>query len=181
MSGIVSENKFFGLWQGPIDHDASTVINAIYDTTDPTNFAVMGDSVFIQTSNDKLLPEVNFVGSTQQEFLFYGILVGGDKDGIYPTAGDTPFASSDTDFTIAFSGDTVRVCTQGRCVAAIDNEVTSYNVGDPLKAERGGDLRKATSGSLVVARALQKLDATFDSNRLFSYMAVDIQREGILP
>jgi len=100
---LVSENKFFGLWQGPIDHKASSVINAIYDTTDPTNFAIIGDSAFIQSSNG-LLPEVNFVSTIPEEFLFYGILVGGDTDGIYPVKGESILIDNDGPEVIAFSG-----------------------------------------------------------------------------
>jgi len=43
---LVSENKFFGLWQGPIDHKASSVINAIYDT--PENAITSGPSLSIR-------------------------------------------------------------------------------------------------------------------------------------
>jgi len=174
----VIENKVSGLFQGPVDHNAGSVVNAVYDTTSPGNFALIGDSVFIQSPpNDGLLPEVNFIFGTG--LLFYGVVVGGDQDGIYPETGDDFVFDVDDPAIVALSGDTVRVCTQGRCIAGLDNDGISYNVGDPLKAADGGQLVLATSGSLVVARALQQLDAVGGFS--IGFIAVDIQREGILP
>ncbi len=109
---LISENKFFGLWQGPVDHNASSVVNAIYDTSDPVNFAVIGCTVFIQTSSKGLLPEVNFIDNMAQEFLFYGILVGGDIDGIYQVSGGTLLTNDEGPDVVALSGDGVKVCTQ---------------------------------------------------------------------
>jgi len=175
MSGLLAENKFFGLFQGPVDHNASSVINAIFDVVITTRVAIIGEAVFwrrFTSQPDEILPQVLRVGV---ENSFYGIIVGGDQDGIYPRTGDDFFL---VDTIAALPGGNVRVCTQGRCIAFVDNQGQSYNVGDPLMA-RNGHLIPATTGDLVVARALQKLDAVGIES--FAFIAVDVQREGILP
>ncbi len=179
---LVINNKFQGLWQGSVDHKASSVINAIYDTTDPDNFALIGDAVFIQSpTNNEILPEVNVVVTSPQRLLFYGIIVGGDKEGIYPSTGDTVTFDLNSTELVALPGETVRVCTQGRCIARVATQVTfgAINVGNPLSPRSGGELIQSFSGEPVVARAVQ--DEPINPAAGVSFIAVDIHREGILP
>jgi len=179
---LVINNKFQGLWQGPVDRKSSSVINAIYDTTDPDNFALIGDAVFIQPpTNDEILPEVNVVATSPQRLLFYGIIVGGDKEGIYPSTGDTITFDINSAQLVGLPGDTIRVCTQGRCIARVATQVSfgAINVGDPLSPRGVGELILSFSGEPVVARAVQ--DEPINPSGGVSFITVDIQREGIFP
>lgn len=137
---LISENKFFGLWQGPVDHNASSVVNAIYDTSDPVNFAVIGCTVFIQTSSKGLLPEVNFIDNMAQEFLFYGILVGGDIDGIYQVSGGTLLTNDEGPDVVALSGDGVKVCTQEPAWLFYSNTGVEIGYDIPVDIQREGIL-----------------------------------------
>ena len=78
---------FVGLHRGPIDHEASSVINAV------ANGSIdMGGSVTLAaTPATELLPRVE-VADAQGE-LAYGIAVGGDVDGTY---GDGAASTDDT-------------------------------------------------------------------------------------
>ena len=84
---------------------------------------------------------------------------------------------------VATSGDAVRVCTQGRCIATVQTQASdggAIAIGDPLTASAGGTLVIAdASGDLVVARALQSAPLDLGSGNV-SYIAVDVQREGFL-
>ena len=181
MSEVTGVNKFFGLWAGPIDNNASSVINAIWDTQG-TQRAVIGDSVIIKLSpSTELLPQIFFT-STFTVDQFYGIIIGGDRKGEYPINGQTLTFLVTDKTTVGLPGDTVRVCTQGRCIARTNILPTAINVGDPLTpANQAGELRKATtSGDNVIARALQPL-AINNNSLIFNFLAIDIKREGKLP
>ena len=172
-------NQFLGLARGPIDHNASAVINSI------ANGAItMGSAVeLIATpSGSELLPRVQEVDGSDDTFPTYGIAVGGDTDGVY---GDGTAATDDTNRATASAGQGVVVVTQGRCLARVNGEDSVgsgaiINVGDPLcinDDNAPGVLFLATAGNNqeVIARALQPvvLGET-------DIIAVDIQREGVL-
>ncbi len=159
-------NQFLGLARGPIDHNASAVINVI------ANEAItMGSAVALVTTipTAELLPRVDETDATAD--VTYGIAVGGDTDGIY---GDGSAATDDKTRATASAGQGVVVVTQGRCLARVLGALTLV-IGDQLTpTATPGVLTKATPGSeLVIARALQSVaDAATD------IIAVDVQREG---
>ncbi len=106
-------NQFPGLARGPIDHEASSVINAI------ANEAItMGDLVQLDTSGPpttEILPRVE-VADGGQGLVAYGIAVGGDADGIYGGGGA---AADDAERATLAAGEAIVVVTQGRCLALL--------------------------------------------------------------
>ena len=161
-------NHYLGLARGPIDHNASSVINAV------ANEAIeMGSVVTLVTPivSAELLPRVE-EGDAAAD-VGYGIAVGGDTDGIYSTTG----AASTTDSTraTASAGQGVVIVTQGRCLARVTN-VDAIAIGDPLSpSATAGVLELANAATdYIIARALQIPTSTTD------IIAVDVQREGLL-
>ena len=159
-------NNFPGLARGPIDHEASSVINAIANEQ-----LDMGNSVkLVAPPSDELLPRVEN-GDSQGEAL-YGTIAGGDADGIY---GDGS-ASSDDTTRATLSGATpaqsaVVVVTQGRTLARV---ATGVAIGDKLvQSAVVGQLEKGASADNVIATALQATSGD-------DIIAIDIQREGAL-
>lgn len=176
-------NQYSGLHRGPIDHDASSVINSIANGT-----IHMGSSVKLHTGSfpsSELLPRVQETNLTNQ--FFYGIVVGGDFDGTY---GDGTTAGGEEN-DAAVGGETVVVVTKGRGLArvvAVDfgNIPTQVNPGDPLIS--AGQLTAGGNGILMPAKfvngailsnarvgavALQTIPAGD-----LDIIAVDVQREG---
>lgn len=163
-------NFYPGLARGPIDHQSSSVINSI------ANAAItMGSAVVVAAAgSEEILPRVaENPGAAITEDV-YGVVVGGDTDGIYGTGAA---ASDDTTRAAAGAGEGVVVVTQGRCLARVESTVAIL-IGDPLGASDGGAglLEVAAATSKVIARALQAVGAGAGTH----IIAVDIQREGIL-
>lgn len=169
-------NKFKGLHTGPIDHQSTSVINAIADNT-----IDMGDVVLLITTapipDGELLPRVEIRDNRVGSLLVYGIAVGGDTDGIY---GDGSLATDDTNRATTGSGQAIKIVTQGRCLAKVQgvtvgNVPAQINIGDPLSYNfgQGGRLHLATAGQTVIARALESVDASQQD-----IIAVDVKREG---
>jgi len=184
-------NQFPGLARGPIDHDASSVINVIANDAITMGSVVNLKDLISPSVPAELLPRVdetltnNLVTGLEPA---YGIAVGGDIDGIY---GDGSAATGPENQAASGAGEGVVVVTQGRCLARVTgNDSTGagtgedIEVGDPLTmsfvtlavGSANGVLFKAdtaVSGQLIVARALQKVLALSDD-----IIAVDFQREG---
>ncbi len=153
-------NNYPGLARGPIDHQASSVINMIANER-----IAMGSSVkLIAEPSSEILPRAE-EGDTALEAL-YGVAVGGDADGIY---GDGSLGTSLDGFQAADEAtQAIVVVTQGRCLARVD---TGVSIGDKLEqGANAGALRTATTGE-VIAVALQASTGT-------DIIAVDVQREG---
>lgn len=172
---MASTNKFHGLARGPIDHNASSVINAV------ANGAIqMGAAIHTQTTilSSELLPRVN-TSTTAGIITGYGVAVGGDNDGIYNDGSLALFATNPGFFATSAAGQGIVVVTQGRCPARVfGNQTTTGNVaiviGDKLTlSATPGLLQKAQLGEYVVARSLNTV-ASGDMDMI----AVDIQREG---
>lgn len=155
-------NLFPGLARGPIDHEASSVINAIANEQ-----IDMGNGVKLVTEpSAEILPRVEN-GDTQGESL-YGVVVGGDADGIY---GDGSASSDDTTRASLTGGEAVVVVTQGRALARVTGTIT---LGLKLtQSATVGVLEPALSGDEIIAVALKASTGSDIS-------PVDIQREGIL-
>jgi len=178
------ENHYPGLWQGPIDHKASSVINAIVESqsANDDDWVDVGDSVYLTgVLEDELLSRVDYTRSSEETRIkFIGIVVDGDEDGIYVSAGDlvvfTGAIGRPVGDVAGFNGDAIRICTQGRCIIRVDQIGSPIAIGDPITPHGLGTLRKAISGDNVVARALQPVPIFG-----LQYIAADVQREGILP
>jgi len=113
----------------------------------------------------ELLPRADKVDTAGEDS--YGITIGGDNDGIYGDGGASP-ADNTTKATLLV-GDAVVLCTQGRCLARISENVI---LGDELGADGTGDMAKAdAAGNMILATALQAGSAG-------DIIAVDVQREG---
>jgi len=173
---LANTNKFQGLARGPIDHNASSVINVIANGP-----ITMGDSVLIDPTSiapSEILPRVE-TSTVAQDERIYGIAVGGDTDGIY---GNGLVATDDTTRATASAGQGVVIVTQGRCLARVEGAnqggVQQVNIGDPLVgSQTAGVLYLATAldaTEIVVARALQEV-----TGGDVDMIAVDFQREGI--
>ncbi len=157
-------NNYPGLHRGPIDHEASSVINAI-----ASEAITMGDAVRLNTTipATELLARVD-VSDVAGE-LVYGIAVGGDADGIY---GAGEVATTDATRATLAAGDGVVVVTQGRCPARVTGTVL---VGEALVAE-------GTTGLLIVPAIPAGTDrviaiALQGNTTGVGIIAVDVQRE----
>jgi hypothetical protein len=158
-------NKFLGLARGAFPRDQVTVLNA------QSAAAIFNGDVVIVTApaTDELRPTVTPASAATDDS--YGIVVGGDADGVYSDDGTR--TSPDNSAATA-AGQTVEVCTQGRCLANVDGSGTALALGDPLSASgASGILIVAIATSQVIARALQTSAAAND------IILVDVQREGI--
>ncbi len=165
-------NFFVGLARGPIDHNASSVINSI------ANGAItMGSALKLTTTieTSEILPRVQEVAAVITDDT-YGIAVGGDTDGIY---GDGTAATSDLNRATSGAGQGVVVVTQGRCLARVESTAEIF-VGSKLSVNEvgpvTGTLKVAVSTGRVIAVALQAVPAAAGLH----IIAVDVQREGVL-
>lgn len=164
---ITLTNFFLGLARGPIDHEASSVINVVAN-----GVISMGDAVdIIGAPASELLPRVETSNAVQGD-VTYGVAVGGDTDGIY---GDGTTATDDSTRATAGAGLGVVVVTQGRCLARVDGDTGgAILVGSKLtQSAKAGVLELAATGDNVIAVALQPSTGADD------IIAVDIQRGGI--
>ena len=172
-------NFFLGLARGPIDHNASSVINSI------ANGAItMGSPIKLSTTipTAELLSRVE--ETTALNDVGYGIAVGGDTDGIY---GDGTAATTDLNRATASAGQGVVVVTQGRCLARVRtanaaSAPTAIAIGDKLVAGLDGTgglvgqlIPASAATETIIAIALQAVTST-DTNDI---IAVDVQREGL--
>ena len=159
-------NNYQGLHRGPIDHEASSVINVI-----ASERITMGSAVRLNTTipSTELLPRVDESDSANEQL--YGIAVGGDADGIYGdgsvgVAGDRFNATENADEGIV-------VLTQGRTPARVTGTIA---VGDKLTAEGTSGLLESPAipaeSDRVIAIALQ-VNASGTG-----IIAVDVQRQG---
>ena len=159
-------NLFPGLARGPIDHEASSVINAIANEQ-----LDMGNTVkLVAAPTSELLPRVEN-GDTQGEQL-YGTIAGGDADGIYGDGAASTDDSTRATLTGAEVGKSaVVVVTQGRTLARVTGTIA---IGDKLtQSATVGVLEVALASDDVIAVALQASTGS-------DIAAVDIQREGVL-
>ena len=156
-------NLYPGLARGEIGpRDASTVLNII---ANETNMEMGGCVKAVAPPSTELLPRADKGDAITD--LGYGIIVGGDNDGIYGDGGASP-ADNTTKATLLV-GDALVVVTQGRCLARISEATT---IGAKLSPDATGDLQLAdTATHEILAIALQ-VGAAGD------IIAVDVQREG---
>ena len=166
---ITITNEYLGLSQGAVDDDAAIINSVCGDAS-----LKIGDAVkllpvgtgngFTQTGD--ILPRVGLAGLGEQA---YGIVVGGDFEGIYSN-GVISFDSNNLALGLvtSFFGNGVRVCIQGRCLALASGPIS---IGDKLAASPTGLIN--INGGNIIATALQ---GTTEPNGI---IAVDVQREFI--
>ena len=158
-------NLYAGLARGEIGpRDANTVLNIIANETNME----MGGTVKLATPpSTELLPRADKVDTGGEDA--YGVIVGGDNDGIFGDGGAT-LADNTTKATLLV-GDALVIVTQGRCPARISENAA---LGAKLGADGTGDLQLADgAGDAILAIALQAGSAG-------DIIAVDVQREGDL-
>lgn len=184
-------NLYPGLFEGPIDHNASSVINAICGDFFLATGEVVREleigSASGKTPPGSLLPRVGIPKTSGDPA--YGVVVGGQNKGIF--ADGKEFENIDlakkAGIVAGLQGDSVRVVTQGRCLAEIVNRSNSeLSINTPLTGDRDepivfGAFKKAESGDFVLARLLQEIPLGTMANPVLRIAAVDVQREGILP
>jgi len=172
---ITLSNEYLGLAQGPIDEKGTSIINAVCGDAN----LVIGEAVRILpkgvgtsfTQAGDLLPRV---GKADFGTEIYGIVVGGDFEGVYSDGVINLDSNNLALETIAaFFGEGVRVCVQGRCLALATGPI---EVDETLTLTAvSGNLTTGFEGSDIIAVPLQ---STTKAN---SIIAVDVQREGIIP
>jgi len=156
-------NFYQGLARGPIDHEASSVINSIANESIDMGAAI----VLIDPPGTELLPRVENADAVTE--LGYGIVVGGDVDGIY---GDGSASTDDTTRAANAAGQGVVVVTQGRCPAKVTGDIPT---GSKLAVSTTGTLQIAVTTQSVIAISLQDSLGAGDH-----IIAVDVQREGVV-
>lgn len=161
-------NFYHGLWKGPVDRKASSIINVIANDT-----ITMGSAVKFDTENtpdNELLPRI--IPTNDNNDTAYGIAVDGDADGIY---GDGSESVDNTTLATKKAGDGVAVVTQGRCLARVDT--TDVDIGSELRPDSAnpGLLQKSTNTASdhVIARALSSGSQIGED-----LIPIDVQREG---
>jgi len=177
---LANTNHFLGLARGPIDHNASAVINSISDDAIQMGSSVILKDLVTPLLTSELLPRVTSSTVADSE-KGYGIAVGGDIDGIYGDGSNGTFATEG-------AGEGVVIVTQGRCLARVNGrrnssgteEDAAIAVGDKLTLsnEVAGVLFLSNDSSdvdeWVIATALQPVVAGD-----LDIIAVDVQREGV--
>lgn len=153
-------NLYTGLSTGPVDADAN-VINAIADEA-----IHIGDPIIlVAAGTGELLPRVE-PNATQGAFC-YGVIVDGDLDGRYDTG------ARGASELVANAGDTVVVCTRGRCLVRVDGAAAAILVASKLTLDAvDGQAELGVAADEIFARALQ--GSTVDGDLI----ACDVQREG---
>lgn len=155
-------NNYVGLSRGPLNRKSTSVSNLISGASHS-----MGDVVTLASTitAGELIPRTAAVAGAG--VVSFGIVVGGDVDGIYGTGA---VAADDLTKASNAAGQGVEVCTQGMCLARVTGTIA---VGDPLTPSATiGALKTAVATELVVARAMQP-SSTADIS------LVNVQQEGI--
>jgi len=156
-------NFYQGLARGPIDHEASSVINSIANESIDMGAAV----VLIDPPATELLARVENADAVTE--IGYGIVVGGDLDGVF---GDGGASTDDTTRAANAAGQGVVVVTQGRCLAKVTGDIPT---GTRLAVSTTGTLQVAIATQSTIAISLQDSLGVGDH-----IIAVDVQREGIV-
>jgi len=160
-------DNYPGLASGPIGDDAITV-NYIADEA----IEIGAPVIPVAAGSGEILPRVE--PTTDGTLFVVGVTVSGDAEGIWSdgtVANDGNVADA--------AGDTVRVCTKGRCKVRVDGSTGGANsniaIGDPLSCSGTDEVaQRAVASDFVFARALQTSTASTDA------IACEVTLEGIL-
>lgn len=160
-------DKYPGLYDGSAD-SASLVINAIADEA----IEIGAPVIPVAAATGELSPRVE--PTTDGTLFIAGVVVGGDANGIWV---DGTIANDGNAADAA--GETVKVCTRGRCKVRVDGSTGGANsniaIGDPLSAAGTDEIaQRAVASDFVFARALQTSTASTDA------ILCEVTLEGIL-
>ena len=153
-------DNYPGLFDGAADPSA-IVINAIADEA----IEIGAPVVVVAAGTGEYAPRVEpgNTGVESGDQFVAGVVVGGDANGIWvdgTTANDGNAAAA--------AGDTVKLCTRGRCKVRVDGSTGGANsniaIGDPLSISGTDEVAKrAIATEFVFARALQATTAVQDA------------------
>ncbi len=159
-------DKYAGIFDGAAD-SAASVINAIADEA-----IVIGAPVIaVAAATGEVSPRVE--PTTDGTLFIAGVVVGGDSNGIWVDG----TISNDGNAADA-AGESVKVCTTGRCKVRVDGSTGGANsniaIGDPLSAGIDEIAQRAVGSDFVFARALQTSTASTDA------ILCEVTLEGVL-
>lgn len=159
-------DNYSGLYDGAADA-AALEINAIADEAIEIGSPVIPVAAATGEKDPRVEP-------TADGTLFIaGVVTGGDANGIWVDGTTTNDGSAAT-----AAGETVKVCTTGRCKVRVDGSTGGANsnivIGDPLSASIDGVAQRAVASDFVFARALQASTAVQDA------ILCEVTLEGIL-
>ena len=156
-------NSYPGLAIGTIGYRSNSVVNVIADRA-----IAMGSAVqLVAQPSPELLPRVE--PTDKVGGIVFGIVVQGDNDGIY--GDDITPPTPNVNLAVVRAGDTVAVCTQGRCLARVEGAVV---LGEGLM----GDV--TPPGVLISHTGTNNKTAIVLIPQAASGLTViDFQREGI--
>lgn len=159
-------DKYAGIFDGATDA-AALVINLIADEAIEIGAPVIQVAAATGEINPRVEP------TTDGTLFVAGVVVGGDANGIWvdgTTANDGNAADA--------AGDSVKVCTTGRCKVRVDGSTGGANsniaIGDPLSCGADEIAQRAVASDFVFARALQTSTASTDA------ILCEVTLEGIL-
>jgi len=160
-------DNYSGLFDGAADAGA-IVVNAIADEA----IEIGAPVIVVAAGTGELNPRVE--PTTDGTLFVAGVVVGGDNNGIWvdgTTANDGEAASA--------AGETVKVCTRGRCKVRVDGSTGGANsniaLGDPLSCGGADETaQRAVASDFVFGRALQTSTASTDA------ILCEVTLEGVL-
>ena len=159
-------DNYQGLFDGAAD-SAALVINAIADEA----IEIGAPVIVVAAGTGEINPRVE--PTTDGTLFVAGVVVGGDANGIWvdgTTANDGNAADA--------AGDSVKICTHGRCKVRVDGSTGGANsniaLGDPLSCGIDEIAQRAVASDFVFARALQTSTASTDA------ILCEVTLEGIL-
>lgn len=159
-------DKYAGLFDGAADA-AALVINAIADEA----IEIGAPVIVVAAATGEVNPRVE--PTTDGTLFVAGVVVGGDANGIWvdgTTANDGNAADA--------AGESVKVCTTGRCKVRVDGSTGGANsniaLGDPLSCGIDEIAQRAVASDFVFGRALQTSTASTDA------ILCEVTLEGIL-
>lgn len=164
---MANTNRFQGLNNGPINHESSSVIEAISNGPIDMGSAVALTSTIFPGETLPRVEEINIFGG-----LTYGIAVAGVVGGIF---GDGSASTDDSTRATNAAGQAVQIVTQGRCLARVTTLGESFSsilIGTPLtQSPILGALEFSSLDSVGIAIALNLVE-----NDDQDMIAVDVHR-----
>ena len=149
-------DNYPGLANGPVGDDAITV-NYIANEA----IEIGAPVIAIAAATGEILPRVepSSVGTST----VVGVVVGGDAEGIW----DDGTVANDGNAAAA-AGDTVRVCTKGRCKVRVNGSSGGANssiaLGDALAIGAADEIaQRAQTSDFIFGRALQTSSGASDA------------------
>jgi len=148
-----------GVYDGAVD-EAATVINAIADES----ITIGSPVILVAAGTGELAPRVE--PNASQGAWAYGVCVGGQDNGTY--GGSSEVAAS-------AAGESVKICTKGRCKVRVNGSTGSIAIGAKLTIDAvDGIAEVAAASDEVFGRALQASTGASD------FILCDVNSEGVV-